>query len=563
MRVYLIAVVAVVVHAQPAFQNLAPNSDGSVLYFSSPLRMKGTAQYSHSKIFVWEEATGLRLYAQKAAEIPSTSPYWYSTSAHELLFPSISSDGVTVAVTGETRCAYPGNACNRIYDHSQTELHIGGNTPALVDGPVSVSPNGRFLAIGSTIPWPLEPATLAVRDLYTGQEQSYSSQSDPPYRVPRRHGIANDGTVFVRDPPALRSWPSGTLRLLSREPCVPEVMNASATLGFCVASWPLLPPRFDVVAVDLLGNTASQVTIGAYSDAASVKFDISDDGSLIAFTQLGQAWIVRKDGSGLAQVTHTPDAVAEIALSGDGTRLFVVTTSSRIFRVNLRTATVDEVVPQTPYARAGSVGLLRAAPGGIVQLSADRLPAITSVWLMGLKQVLLSHDEVSIVFQIPFDMPEGADWPELDLAQTTDSPFAGALIWNAPVTFRIFDPEWYVNFALHEDFRGPVTIDDPARPGEIVHAYGRGFGPVSPQPDPGQPASGNPLSFVTLPLRCELVRNSQPALPVDLLFAGLAPGYIGLYQLDVRLPAELSPLLACHSAGSQEPAAIGFLPVAH
>ena len=56
---------AVTLQAQPAFQNLAPNFDGAALYFSAALRLKGTDQYPHPKIFVWEAGTGVRLYAQQ------------------------------------------------------------------------------------------------------------------------------------------------------------------------------------------------------------------------------------------------------------------------------------------------------------------------------------------------------------------------------------------------------------------------------------------------------------------------------------------------------------------
>ena len=44
------------------FQDLATNYDGSVLYFSSRGRLRGTDQVWHDKLFVLDSA-GLRLYA--------------------------------------------------------------------------------------------------------------------------------------------------------------------------------------------------------------------------------------------------------------------------------------------------------------------------------------------------------------------------------------------------------------------------------------------------------------------------------------------------------------------
>jgi hypothetical protein len=48
----------------------ATNRDGSVLYFSSSLRQKGTTQYCHSKMFVWEQGKGVRLFEQRASDMP-------------------------------------------------------------------------------------------------------------------------------------------------------------------------------------------------------------------------------------------------------------------------------------------------------------------------------------------------------------------------------------------------------------------------------------------------------------------------------------------------------------
>jgi hypothetical protein len=89
------------------FGQLATNRDGSVLYFSSPLRMKGTDQYLHSKIFSWDSLNGIRLYEQHTPDVPFPTPFVPSLGRQyfSLVAPSVSSDGSTIAVTGIRFCA--------------------------------------------------------------------------------------------------------------------------------------------------------------------------------------------------------------------------------------------------------------------------------------------------------------------------------------------------------------------------------------------------------------------------------------------------------------------------
>src|SRR4051812_37607437 len=84
------------------FGRLATNWDGSVLYFSSSARIKGTDQYFHPKIFVWDKAVGVRLFEQRPSDvsIPAPFPGGVGTQFFELLAPDVSSDGSTVALTG-------------------------------------------------------------------------------------------------------------------------------------------------------------------------------------------------------------------------------------------------------------------------------------------------------------------------------------------------------------------------------------------------------------------------------------------------------------------------------
>ncbi|MCC6588078.1 MAG: hypothetical protein IT168_15400 [Bryobacterales bacterium] len=70
-----------------------------------------------------------------------------------------------------------------------------------------------------------------------------------------------------------------------------------------------------------------------------------------------------------------------------------------------------------------------------------------------------------------------------------------------------------------------------------------GLGAVDPPVQTGQPAPLSPLSRALEPPRCILwVSNwgsSQTEVDLEVLYAGLAPSMIGIYQLTVRIPSPL------------------------
>ncbi|MBZ5608831.1 MAG: IPT/TIG domain-containing protein [Acidobacteriia bacterium] len=104
----------------------------------------------------------------------------------------------------------------------------------------------------------------------------------------------------------------------------------------------------------------------------------------------------------------------------------------------------------------------------------------------------------------------------------------------APSSFNTQGHQWVV--ALHEDqtFVGKADLIGglpftPAKPGETITIYGIGFGPV----DPATPAG------VITPLQNSLQNAATFRFghtAATLSYAGLAPGYVGLYQFNIVVP---------------------------
>jgi len=72
-----------------------------------------------------------------------------------------------------------------------------------------------------------------------------------------------------------------------------------------------------------------------------------------------------------------------------------------------------------------------------------------------------------------------------------------------------------------------------ARAGDVLVMYASGLGAVTPAVAAGLPAPGNPLSSID-PTAIQLQVGS---VTVPVQFAGLSPGFAGLYQLNFALPA--------------------------
>jgi uncharacterized protein (TIGR03437 family) len=522
-----------------AFQQLATNGDGSVLYFSCSLRLKGTDQYPYPKIFTWAETTGVQLYDQREGVglgPSSGGATWSSDNAYRLSAPSVSTDGNVVAYTGTRDCNW-GTPCAYSIEKYEATICVGATT-IRTPGAVTLSPSGRFALLTTSIVTPGRPQTRLL-DLQTGQQTEFLGFSEAP---PFRRRVANDGTV-VMSSGGLELWRAGERRtLLAGASVRTSMINASATRIVFDGPAPA-PSRLILYDVE----TGRETELATAS--APFTFSISDDASLIAYIDAGQAWIVRHDGSGRRHVAEGPDPVTDLTLSGDGRVLFATTGANRILRIELSSSTVEEIVPATAAITSSSLLSLFSArytaPGSLFVITGENLPIVQQVRLGNRSTPPVSSSPAATLLQIPWEIPAdiGWVWLEFELPGSSASPFQSSWVVTSPIWIRAIAPSWFRQrnndvLAAHQDFSGLVTQASPARPGEILHLYGAGFGPVIPPVPSGEPAPLEPLSVLATPTTCEL--ESDSIRSVEVLFAGLAPAMIGVYQLDLRLPQSLS-----------------------
>jgi uncharacterized protein (TIGR03437 family) len=82
----------------------------------------------------------------------------------------------------------------------------------------------------------------------------------------------------------------------------------------------------------------------------------------------------------------------------------------------------------------------------------------------------------------------------------------------------------------------PGVVSQPATAGDYLTMYCSGLGPVTNAPWDGAPPSGGSLSYLQSSVTVTI--GGQPA---NVLFAGLAPGFVGLYQVNLEIPAGVAP----------------------
>ncbi len=104
------------------------------------------------------------------------------------------------------------------------------------------------------------------------------------------------------------------------------------------------------------------------------------------------------------------------------------------------------------------------------------------------------------------------------------SPYAPGLFETAPGVAAALDSGSHI-----------LNAGNRAAAGQTVELYANGLGPVTNQPATGDPAPASPLAQTTMGATVSIGGKDAPVS-----FSGLAPGFAGLYQVNVTIPAGLS-----------------------
>lgn len=209
-------------------------------------------------------------------------------------------------------------------------------------------------------------------------------------------------------------------------------------------------------------------------------------------------------------------------------------------------------------AASGSVGQ-GLAPGSYVSIFGRNLSDVT---VAGKTLSLpLSLANVSVSFDVPsrgLSLPgrlhfvsEGqinvqAPWElsglnsalmKVSIGNWSSALYTVPLAEASPAVFEYFDAESgrRLSAALDANFR-LITASNPARRGQFIQLYVNGLGTVDQNVASGEPSPSNPLAR-TLQTPSVTIGNTE----ADVVFSGLAPGIVGLYQINVRVNPNTPP----------------------
>jgi uncharacterized protein (TIGR03437 family) len=294
------------------------------------------------------------------------------------------------------------------------------------------------------------------------------------------------------------SQPAGLMQNLALE------INSAA--GSCGLALDLLD------AVDSSGNPPA-------AGALISRIDVCDGSQPAYQIAVGAAQAYR------AFVTDLASGGSSMDISGNAVETY------KASRPLLALAVVPQDVSFTADAVVNAATFTSGiAPGGIMAifgtgLAAPGVPSgpATTVNMDGTAAAVLWASPFQINAQVPPGMTAGVHTLSVSsvygAAQQSVSVSA-----VAPAIFLIGNPA--AGAVLNQDY----SLNGPANPlprGQVLMVYATGLGAVTKQ---GQ------LSVTSIPVTA--VVNGQE-LPVG--FAGLAPGYVGLYQVNVAIPAATPP----------------------
>ncbi len=94
--------------------------------------------------------------------------------------------------------------------------------------------------------------------------------------------------------------------------------------------------------------------------------------------------------------------------------------------------------------------------------------------------------------------------------------------------------------ALHADY-SLITASHPAQPGEAISVYLTGLGTVFPPITDGAPAPSSSLTYTVQTIGAAIDDGVNAVATATVGFAGLAPGFAGLYQMNLTIPTGINP----------------------
>ena len=191
----------------------------------------------------------------------------------------------------------------------------------------------------------------------------------------------------------------------------------------------------------------------------------------------------------------------------------------------------------SPGELATVVGTDLTSVSGTVVASSLPLPtrlAGVTVLISGVPAPLYSisfaNGQDQISFQVPWGIPTG---PQAAQVQVFDGDLQTTSFMTDCFTSDpgIFVYQGLYAVAVHGSDGTLIGPNSPAAPGEVVVLYTTGLGPLDTSLGDGAPGPSDPPARTIDPFQVLVDGEDSPVF-----FSGLAPQFVGLYQVNFRVP---------------------------
>jgi uncharacterized protein (TIGR03437 family) len=273
---------------------------------------------------------------------------------------------------------------------------------------------------------------------------------------------------------------------------------AGVTVNFTVSPVGAATLSASTVATDSTGSASVQVTLGSFASNFTVTAAVNGLPNIVftetATSQLGAA----VEGAGFA---------VGAALAPGGI--------SSLFGVGMASSTEQAAVIPLPTKLATNTSL----------------NVVTSTATLSAPLYYVSPTQIN--FQLPYEISGTSVSLVLTTGGVSSTPLAINVADTSP---GIFASTTGVAAALHGLTNLSLTSASPAKPGEIIVVYCAGLGAVTPAVLSGTavaPGGANSTANATV---TAMIGGASAAVQ----FAGLAPGFVGLYQVNMVVPTTVT-----------------------
>jgi len=527
------------VRSGPAFSELTATDDGKSLFFTSLqiLRREPEGRFQETRLYRYD-SDGVTLFAERGNLAPKNG----FSSNDGVAAPQVSADGQTVAYTLQDICL-DGRKCVESIGQ-EAVLQRGSDIVDLGHGSVQLSRNGRWALI--------RDESMKLLDLQSGTAAEIANAEDlqTRYFQPSRM-ISSDGSVLFWRGDTLGIWRAGKFTPLDLPGNVIRLSD-DGRKAFMQTE--------DLFAVDLATGVRTQVAAGSRQ-----ILDVTADGRFLLLAKSERWFNVGGPVDLVDSVTGESERISledgESGTSGalaGGDVAFIATTSGRIVKFSRVAGTLDTLFPPAMQCELSNA----LVPGSFVSMtcSQDVKDWEGRILVSNEPATVLTHSDKNVSFQVSWEtLANGYAFPSLIRFQVPgDAPFHAETLTGVFSFYPEFikaDPaekSWLGLKFYNADWSALLTAQP--RPGEIINAYMTGLGRVNGAMQTGVPAPDGVIAPIRETLKCHFSPQTQPA---ETIFAGLAPGMIGIYQATFRMPADDSQVMT--SASCNVPTAGGVV----